>query len=218
MCATAASCARVRQDGSGVELGAGGRSVVPRGARGARAARQRAPGDRLRSRAARPDGRGARQQRRPRAQGLAARPRRARGRARRRSGGGPALALRRSHARRRRRPADRASATRIAAFDPPRRPTSSARCDAFFPEAELIASDHHDWVADPFSLGTWATATVGRAELLTPSASRPTAASRSRPPTSRRRRRAGSRERSSRAPPRARVGRRRALDAAHACD
>ncbi len=37
---------------------------------------------------------------------------------------------------------------------------------AFFPEAELIASDHHDWVADPFSLGTWATATVGRAELL----------------------------------------------------
>jgi monoamine oxidase len=37
---------------------------------------------------------------------------------------------------------------------------------AFFPDAQLIASDHHDWVADPFSLGTWATATVGRAELL----------------------------------------------------
>jgi monoamine oxidase len=37
---------------------------------------------------------------------------------------------------------------------------------AFFPGAELIAFDHHDWVGDPFSRGTWATATVGRAELL----------------------------------------------------
>jgi monoamine oxidase len=38
---------------------------------------------------------------------------------------------------------------------------------SFFPDAELIACDHHDWIADPFSRGTWATATVGRAELLT---------------------------------------------------
>ncbi|MDX6630473.1 MAG: hypothetical protein QOH00_2719, partial [Gaiellales bacterium] len=38
---------------------------------------------------------------------------------------------------------------------------------AFFPDAELVASDHHDWVCDPFSLGTWATAAVGGAELLT---------------------------------------------------
>jgi monoamine oxidase len=39
---------------------------------------------------------------------------------------------------------------------------------AFFPDAELIACDHHDWIADPFSRGTWATATVGCAALLTP--------------------------------------------------
>jgi len=25
----------------------------------------------------------------------------------------------------------------------------------FFPEARLVAHDHHDWIADPFSLGTW---------------------------------------------------------------
>ena len=37
---------------------------------------------------------------------------------------------------------------------------------AFFPAAELVASDRHDWIGDPFSRGTWATATVGRAELL----------------------------------------------------
>ena len=52
------------------------------------------------------------------------------------------------------------------AFDPAERADLERALQAFFPEAELIASDHHDWVADPFSLGTWATATVGRAELL----------------------------------------------------
>ena len=31
---------------------------------------------------------------------------------------------------------------------------------------KLVASDRHDWIGDPFSRGTWATATVGRAELL----------------------------------------------------
>ena len=54
------------------------------------------------------------------------------------------------------------------AFDPSSHAVVERALRAFFPEAELIASDHHDWIADPFSLGTWATATVGSAELLTP--------------------------------------------------
>jgi monoamine oxidase len=53
------------------------------------------------------------------------------------------------------------------AFDPGSHAAVERALRAFFPEAELIACDHHDWLADPFSLGTWATATVGRAELLT---------------------------------------------------
>ncbi len=42
----------------------------------------------------------------------------------------------------------------------------AAALHAFWPEAELLASDWHDWNGDPFSLGTWATATVGKADLL----------------------------------------------------
>jgi monoamine oxidase len=42
----------------------------------------------------------------------------------------------------------------------------AAALHAFWPEAELLASDWHDWNADPFSRGTWATATVGKADLL----------------------------------------------------
>ena len=70
-------------------------------------------------------------------------------------------------ARRRRRAADRlrlrgpGASTRDAHADVER------ALRAFFPDAELVASDHHDWIGDPFSRGTWATATVGRAELLT---------------------------------------------------
>ena len=52
------------------------------------------------------------------------------------------------------------------AFDPASRADVEGALHAFFPEAQLISSDHHDWIADPFSRGTWATATVGRAELL----------------------------------------------------
>ena len=101
----------------------------------------------------------------PRAQALAARSRRALGRARRRSGGGPGLALRRSHAR-------RGDVLLLAfgyehpAFDPAAQADLERALQAFFPEAELVASDGHDWIAVPFSRGTWATATVGRAELL----------------------------------------------------
>lgn len=53
------------------------------------------------------------------------------------------------------------------AFDPGAHADVERALRAFFPGAELVASDHHDWVADPFSRGTWATATVGSAELLT---------------------------------------------------
>jgi monoamine oxidase len=53
------------------------------------------------------------------------------------------------------------------AFDPAAHADVERALRAFFPDAELVASDHHDWIADPYSRGTWATATVGRAELLT---------------------------------------------------
>ena len=36
----------------------------------------------------------------------------------------------------------------------------------FFPEAALSPATTNDWNADPVSLGTWATAPVGRAEVL----------------------------------------------------
>ena len=35
------------------------------------------------------------------------------------------------------------------------------------PEAALVAHDYHDWNTDPHARGTWPTATVGEAELLT---------------------------------------------------
>ena len=53
------------------------------------------------------------------------------------------------------------------AFDPAAHADVERALRAFFPDAELVASDHHDWIEDPYSRGTWATATVGRAELLT---------------------------------------------------
>ena len=53
------------------------------------------------------------------------------------------------------------------AFDPAAHADVERALRAFFPDAELVASDHHDWIGDPFSRGTWATAPVGRAELLT---------------------------------------------------
>jgi monoamine oxidase len=53
------------------------------------------------------------------------------------------------------------------AFDPDARADVERALHAFFPEAELVAFDHHDWIADPFSRGTWATAPVGGADLLT---------------------------------------------------
>jgi monoamine oxidase len=52
-------------------------------------------------------------------------------------------------------------------FDPADRSDVERALRVFFPEAVLLAFDHHDWNADPFSRGTWATAPVGRAEVLT---------------------------------------------------
>lgn len=54
-----------------------------------------------------------------------------------------------------------------AAFDPGERADVERALHAFFPGAQLVAFDHHDWNADPFARGTWATAPVGRADLLT---------------------------------------------------
>ncbi len=52
------------------------------------------------------------------------------------------------------------------AFDPAAQADVERALRAFFPDAELVAADRHDWIGDPFSRGTWATATVGCAELL----------------------------------------------------
>ena len=53
-----------------------------------------------------------------------------------------------------------------AAFDPGSRADVERALHAFFPDAQLVAFDHHDWNADPYARGTWATAPVGQAELL----------------------------------------------------
>ena len=58
-------------------------------------------------------------------------------------------------------------------FDPARREDAERALHAFFPEAELIAWDWHDWNADPWARGTWATATAGAPDLLTPDHFRP---------------------------------------------
>jgi len=53
------------------------------------------------------------------------------------------------------------------AFDPGAHADVERALRAFFPDAQLVASDHHDWIGDPYSRGTWATAAVGHADLLT---------------------------------------------------
>jgi hypothetical protein len=53
-------------------------------------------------------------------------------------------------------------------FDPQDSGQVEAALRAFWPEAELLSYDLHDWNTDPHALGTWPTATVGKAELLTP--------------------------------------------------
>jgi monoamine oxidase len=43
-----------------------------------------------------------------------------------------------------------------------------AAVDRLFPEAELLALDWHDWIADPWSLGTWVAAAVDAPEAVAP--------------------------------------------------
>jgi monoamine oxidase len=59
------------------------------------------------------------------------------------------------------------------AFDPTDRAAVERGLHAFYPEAELLGWDWHDWNADPDSRGTWATAPAGNAELLDPSRAAP---------------------------------------------
>ncbi|HXO09953.1 MAG TPA: FAD-dependent oxidoreductase [Solirubrobacteraceae bacterium] len=51
-------------------------------------------------------------------------------------------------------------------FDPTDGRDVQAALQAFYPEAELIAFDSHDWNADPFSRGTWATSPVDDIDAL----------------------------------------------------
>jgi monoamine oxidase len=57
---------------------------------------------------------------------------------------------------------------RHPSFDSSSRESMDRALAAFFPEAELVAWDWHDWNADPFARGTWATAIPGREALLSP--------------------------------------------------
>jgi monoamine oxidase len=58
-------------------------------------------------------------------------------------------------------------------FDPADRAAVERALRAFYPEAELLGFDWHDWNSDPESRGTWATAPVGRADLLDPARGAP---------------------------------------------
>ena len=59
------------------------------------------------------------------------------------------------------------------AFDPSRCEHAERALHAFFPEAQLVSWDWHDWNGDPWARGTWATASVGAPDLLTPERFRP---------------------------------------------
>jgi len=58
-------------------------------------------------------------------------------------------------------------------FDPSQREHAERALQAFFPEAQLVSWDWHDWNGDPWARGTWATASVGAPDLLTPERFRP---------------------------------------------
>jgi monoamine oxidase len=61
-----------------------------------------------------------------------------------------------------------------AVFDPTDRSAVERGLHAFYPDAELLGWDWHDWNGDPESRGTWATAPAGSAELLDPARGAPT--------------------------------------------
>jgi monoamine oxidase len=51
-------------------------------------------------------------------------------------------------------------------FDPTSRADAEGALHAFWPDAELVAHDVHDWNADPWARGTWLTEPAGRAGLI----------------------------------------------------
>jgi monoamine oxidase len=59
------------------------------------------------------------------------------------------------------------------AFDPDDRAEVERAVARFFPEARLIAHDRHDWIADPFSLGTWVALPHDQPEAVAPATWRP---------------------------------------------
>ena len=61
----------------------------------------------------------------------------------------------RAHGARTGRRSSSPSASPADGFDPDDRHAVAGALQRFFPEAELVAWDWHDWVADPWSRGTW---------------------------------------------------------------
>lgn len=55
-----------------------------------------------------------------------------------------------------------------ANFDPARPGAVAAEVARFFPEAQLIAHDWHDWVGDAFSRGTWVATPLGAPQAVAP--------------------------------------------------
>ncbi len=59
------------------------------------------------------------------------------------------------------------------AFDPTDAAAVAAVVGRFFPEARLLAFDHHDWAADPWSLGTWVATPIDAPETVAAETWRP---------------------------------------------
>lgn len=53
-------------------------------------------------------------------------------------------------------------------FDPADRDQVATSLRRFHPQAELVDLARHDWIADPYSRGTWLTAPAGRLDLVDP--------------------------------------------------
>ena len=58
-------------------------------------------------------------------------------------------------------------------FDPGDRAQVERAVLRFFPEARLVAHDHHDWIADPCSLGTWVSPPIDLPDATAPAAWQP---------------------------------------------
>ena len=53
-------------------------------------------------------------------------------------------------------------------FDPDDRHAIAGALQRFFPEADLVAWDWHDWVADPYARGTWVALPADMLEMADP--------------------------------------------------